>query len=474
MLKLKTIVKSSLTACVAASLLAVTACQTASPAGAGGATGAPASGPQTVSLSVMTSDRFLEMAKQKFEEQHPDIKIDIKESVAAPVQPQGKGMMMSSKDKPDPKNAEKYVDDVNTALMSGKASDIIVMSNLPYKKYADKKLLENVSVLMSQDSSFHMDDYYANIFDAMKVNGNLYEVPVKVALNMWLGNEAVLSSAGIDGSKWTWEDFVSVSRKLTTDKNSDGSPDVYPLGYIEPADLMTYMLNSSFAKFVDTGAKKAKFDSPEFIGLLKLAKSMYDDKLIAPQGSDLSVTMFQNKAKVNMYMDMVTMPQFFYDGKGAYYNVPSENGSVGTSFTSDMQLAINSKSAHKQAAWQFVKFLLSNDMQSAAELMGFAVNKQAAKANEDELRQLGQSSGVGGGKAIKFMINGKEMTPKPATDQDIERIEQALAGIKTYAESDPKIAQIVADETAPFFQGQKSAEETAKVIQNKAGTYLQE
>jgi multiple sugar transport system substrate-binding protein len=33
---------------------------------------------------------------------------------------------------------------------------------------------------------------------------------------------------------------------------------------------------------------------------------------------------------------------------------------------------------------------------------------------------------------------------------------------------------IITEETAPFFKGQKTAEETAKVIQNKVGTYLQE
>ncbi|KIL40143.1 hypothetical protein SD70_15860 [Gordoniibacillus kamchatkensis] len=419
----------------------------------------------------MTSDRFLELAKQKYEEQHPDVKIDIKESVAAPVQ-QGKGFMIKAGDKPDPKNLEKYIDDVNTALMSGKASDIIVMSNLPYKKYADKKLLENISALMSADSSFHMDDYYTNIFDAMKYNGNLYTVPVKVTMNMWLGNQAVLGGEKIDGSKWTWEDFASVSKKLMSDKKNDGNPDIYPLGYIEPGDLITFMLNSSFAKFVDTGAKKAKFGSPEFTGLLKLAKSMYDDKLIAPQSADPSATMFQNKGNINMYSDMIINPQVFYDGKADYYNVPSENGTEGTSVTSGLPLAINSKSANKQAAWQFVKFLLSEEMQSTMELMGFAVNKQAGKANESALKQLGQPNASG--KSMKFMINGKEITPKPATDQDIERIEQALAGIKSYAESDPKITKIVAEETVPFFQGQKSAEETAKVIQNKVSTYLQE
>ncbi|MNW18556.1 hypothetical protein D3C71_2181650 [compost metagenome] len=53
-------------------------------------------------------------------------------------------------------------------------------------------------------------------------------------------------------------------------------------------------------------------------------------------------------------------------------------------------------------------------------------------------------------------------------------MEKILNNISVYAESDLKITNIVAEETAPFFQGQKTAEEVAKVIQNKVNTYLQE
>ncbi|MCC2683729.1 MAG: hypothetical protein K0R75_628, partial [Paenibacillaceae bacterium] len=157
MIQLSTFKKSAVIA-TAALILATTACQEKPAA-------TSADGQKTVTISVMTSDRFLELAKQKFEASHPDIRIEIKESVAAPSMPTGgpfgagapggpggngpagqnKSVMLS---KPDPKNIEKYVSTVNTELMSGKASDIIAMDSLPFKKYADKNLLANVKELM--------------------------------------------------------------------------------------------------------------------------------------------------------------------------------------------------------------------------------------------------------------------------------------------------------------------------------------
>ncbi|GJM80579.1 hypothetical protein HMSSN139_30750 [Paenibacillus sp. HMSSN-139] len=90
----------------------------------------------TVSLSVMTADRFLQLAEQKFEEQHPNIDIEIKEYEAAPSAEGNNKMMMTKM--PDPQTTEKYASSIGAELMSGKASDIIVMNGLPAAKYADK------------------------------------------------------------------------------------------------------------------------------------------------------------------------------------------------------------------------------------------------------------------------------------------------------------------------------------------------
>lgn len=472
---LKIVSRQSLIACSIVSILSLSACSgnNASPSSVSSSQ-PTTSGPKTVSLSVMTSDRFLELGKQKFEAAHPDIKIDIKEYVAAPAAATAtKGQNMVIMNKPDPKNIEKYVSSVGAELMSGKASDIIVMNELPYKKYADKKLLENIGDLMSKDTTFQKANYYTDIFDAMKYNGALYTVPVRVGLNMWFGNQAILANEKIDDNKWTWADFKKVAGNWLTDKNNDGKPDTYPLGRMEPDQLITTMLNSSFSKFVDSNSKKAKLDSPEFINMLKLAKSMYDDKIILGDNADKDNVVFQPKSNILMYMDMYSMPKMNFDGKSAYYDLPSENETRGTTFTTSMPIAINSKSANKKEAWEFLKFLLSDDMQSAMELNGFAVNKNGAKAQGESLKKLGSGEG-GSGKGMKLNINGKAMALQPATDQDIAAIETVMSKANVFAESDPKITAIVAEETAPFFQGQKSAEEVAKVIQNKVSTYLQE
>ncbi|UUZ91600.1 hypothetical protein LJK87_39345 [Paenibacillus sp. P25] len=231
--------KHSVVACSVLSLLVLSACTGKNPASPAakeeGANRLTGSETKTVTLSVMTSDRFLEAAKQKFEATHPGIRIEIKEYAASPAPVAGdKGKIIMTNTKPDPKNIEKYVNTVSAELMSGKASDLIVVSGLPYKKYADKKSLENIGDLMSKDASFQIGNYYTGMFDAMKYNGALYAVPVKVGLNLWLGNQAATGSEKIDYSKWTWEEFKKLAGQWATDKNKDGKPDVYPLAISNP------------------------------------------------------------------------------------------------------------------------------------------------------------------------------------------------------------------------------------------------
>ncbi|WP_248926091.1 ABC transporter substrate-binding protein [Paenibacillus hamazuiensis] len=454
-----------------ASVLPLAACGAGSApagsAGGGGEKGGTVAGndPITITISVPTSSRFLEQAKQAYMEKHPGVTISIKEYYATPKQP---GNMMVRSAEEDPKNIEKYVTTVSAELLGGKASDLIFTSYLPYKKYAEKGLLADIGELMKNDKSFDTKAYYENIFEGVKFNGKLYALPVNFSINKLLGNQDAIGSEPINDSTWTWNDFVSLAKKLSKDNNKDGIPDVSPLNRIEPALLMKIMVNSSFEKFVDVPGKKANFNSPEFIGLLKLAKAMYDEKMIPASEMAPGSSMFASVPNISGYEEMIMLPQANFGDKTAMYNLPSQSGDASLSFGSGVMLGIYEKSKNKKAAWDFLAFLLSENMQKQRELGGFAVNKNASKARLESLKTFGTQPGM------KMMINGKEIVPKPASPEDIARFGQTLTSVKRYAESDPKVTEIVRDETSAYFAGQRSAEDTAKSIQNKVGTYLQE
>jgi len=78
---------------------------------------------------------------------------------------------------------------------------------------------------------------------------------------------------------------------------------------------------------------------------------------------------------------------------------------------------------------------------------------------------------------IKLKLNGPgeiSLSPAAMTQADIDYINKFISELNTYANADPNIDNIIQDEAKAFFNGDKSAEETAELIQRRANTYLGE
>ena len=71
-------------------------------------------------------------------------------------------------------------------------------------------------------------------------------------------------------------------------------------------------------------------------------------------------------------------------------------------------------------------------------------------------------------------IQGQSITLHPPTQEDVDYMEKLLSKANVYIGTDQKIISIVQEETAAFFTGQKIAETTAQLIQDRVSTYLNE
>jgi multiple sugar transport system substrate-binding protein len=460
----------------AASLFITSACN--KPAASGGSSDSPGSsdtangGIKTITISILTNEPFFDLIKQKFEAAHPNIKVNFKVYNATPVDKSAAGAMTQIQ-----RDMMKFVDTISTEMASGKGSDLLLTNYLPYKKYADKHLLANMDELMKNDPSFDRNNYYMNVFDAMKYKDGYYALPTSVQYtNIWMGNSAILGNGKVDDSKWSWQDFVNQVQPLIP---AGGSA----LNNVTIDDLLGMMLNPGIGRFIDTANKKATFDSPEFINLLDLAKSMIDTKIVSTDvGAGEGLSLFSNQGFFRYLDDLATQPQTIFDGKGALYKAPSIIPDKGYSYRSNFSLAINDKSKNKQEAWEFIKFALSDEIQTNRAMRGMPVSKSAFHQLQTALKDpnyfaKGGKTTVGGqvksgGK--EGSVNGKEVTLKPPTAEEVDRLETFMTGINSVQETDNKLESLVYDELAPFLSGQKSAAEAAKAVQSKVNTYLNE
>lgn len=380
----------------------------------------------------------------KFEEKHTDILIEIKEYSAEGESKEG--------------NLEKYVQTTNTQLLSGKGADLIDLdvSGLQVGKYVNKNALVDLNEMMNNDKSFDSNRYYMNILENVKMNGGLYALPTRFFLDTLTGDSEGIKKAGvqINDKDWTWSQFAKAGKQLNSKEGR------YAMGNTPPEQMLGYLVADNYSTLVDNSKRKANFTSPFFTDLLKQVKGMYDEKVITVDAINFGDAYF--------YPTLLFSPDDYFAGpadffkQGKVYSKPRVNGQEsGGSFKGHKSIALNANSKVKQEAWEFIKFLLSEDVQTQPKLQGFSVNKSV---NEKKLEGL----------AVKGSVTSNSGTNVPVTAEGIQTLKQMIANANIFITDDSKIQSIVAEEAKAYFSGQKSVDDVAKLIQNRVTTYINE
>ncbi len=417
----------------------------------------------TIHISIDKSNRFLEVAEKKFEELHPGIKVEIKEYITpGEIMRIDANTLVGKVSNGDPdESKEKYINNINTELMSGQGADIISVRMLPYKKYISRNMFADIKKLMESDKDYEEAKYYSNIFEAVQFNNGLYTIPLDYTYQL-LGGNAELD---IDDSKWNWNDFFSAAQKNSSGTSSETRKKYILLDTDE--DIFNLIFEKSYSRFVNEEGKKSSFMSDEFIKLLTLCKELSDKKHVRQNSTKISKDdMGQSMFYIYDIASLSSLASIeASEPVKSLLRLPSNVKAGDTAFSSSMLFAVNNASKSKTAAWKFIKFLLSDEMQSSPALPGFPVNKAAYKQKIiSETEQFSQNTSINLSKDKKTGLMNKYAVFADSVAQDIN----------SYPYADSQILKIVKEEVRAFFSGKTSARDAAQAIQNKVDIYLKE
>lgn len=99
---------------------------------------------------------------------------------------------------------------------------------------------ENLPVYAAKGAFAKLDDFYASdatksaslrpsAVEMEKVNGSYYGVPTGFVPLSVIYNKTLFAKAGVTTFPQTWDEWVAAAKKLTVDKNNDGTPEQYGL-----------------------------------------------------------------------------------------------------------------------------------------------------------------------------------------------------------------------------------------------------
>ncbi|MBP3961613.1 ABC transporter substrate-binding protein [Paenibacillus lignilyticus] len=408
-------------------------------------------GKKTIVFSTFFPDERFKAAKKKYEALHPNITIKLQD--------------VEVDDSHLEAAMEKYVTTTNTELLAGKGADLIQMDLLPIDNYASHHLLADLVPIMEADKSFKKTDFFSNVFDNVRIGEGLYSMPLAFFLKGFAGDDNAIAQTGVtfDDKSWSWNDFIGTAKQMTSKGGYSTA-----LVYGGPEYMLANMVNDNYSLFVDTADKKASFDSSTFTGLMKQVKGMFDDGLINSDGRGASY--FQD-IQINSPWDYLVSLREVGENSSLYAKPHAQDAKVGGYFQTYRNVAINAGSAVKKETWDFMKFMMSDAVPTPPTSAGFPINKKMFAKQIEQLNKEGtvQAYKEGPLHGLTFKVDQTKLAKLEAyvngAVHPVERDSAKVGG---------EVGKVIIESATAYFSGQKSAENVAKLIQNKVTTYLNE
>lgn len=367
------------------------------------------------------------------------------------------------------------VEQLNNDILAGKMPDILIIDdyNMPVDSYIAKGLLADIRKLIEDDEELNIDDYMTNVFDAYSVNGKLYSIIPSFSVQTVVGKTSLVGKE----PGWTLADLKALMAKY---------PDASVFGDSMTRDsLLWNLIAFGGSRFVDKTTGKCNFNTDEFISLLEFANEfpaeyVWDDTVDWSardnQYRDNKVLLMQ------MYLyrlrDLARVEQGQFGEDISFIGFPSENGN-GAVLRADSQYAISAKSKCKEGAWEFLKYYLTpeyqmedNNTQYTIPVLKEAVEKQLKEAQEKPYWKY--PDGTVEYYDDTYWIGDQQITINPLTKEEADELYDYVSSITEAQHFDQDLFNIINEEAAPFFEGQKSAKEVAEIIQSRASIYISE
>ena len=127
-------------------------------------------------------------------------------------------------------------------------------------------------------------------------------------------------------------------------------------------------------------------------------------------------------------------------------------------------------------AWEFVRYYLTDEYQDSLE-WGLPVSKKAFDAKAKDALTKSYYTDENGNKVEyddTIDINGESIVVEPLNQAQIDQIVEMMTSTTKAVYFNNDIQNIISEDTAAFYEGQKSAEEVAKIIQSRAQLFVDE
>lgn len=344
-------------------------------------------------------------------------------------------------------------------IAAGNVPDMIDVSstNMPWRNWASKDIITDLYPLMEEDGDFAKEELLANVRTAYEVDGSLYVLPTTVMLNGVMVKEKFVPGV------------TSLSPEYLLELESQLPEDTDLFWYNYQGEVMYSMVYNNLTSYVDYENGECYFDTDEFKAVLEYAKEqpaemIWDDSVSLPGQLKDDKVIFYN-------MSISQMPdwqfhKFVFGEDVTVLGFGKEGEDSLKLMTSGCALTITEQCEYKDVAWDFLKTFVSEEAQTADLMWGIPVTQTGLEHFIYEAQHMENEHG--------YSWDDVSINITSATDEEVEEFLAVFERADEVSTQDSAIMAIIEEEVAPYFEGQKTADEVADIIQSRVDIYLKE
>lgn len=344
-------------------------------------------------------------------------------------------------------------------MTKGKGQDILYGDYaFNYNKMDDNGLLLNMKPYLDRDATLAEDTWLASMYSLMAKDNEMYFFFPSFYLRGFMTNQDYFP----DVETITCEDVLS----LKQDKSFEGT--VFSSSILS-ADLLRSALLYSMDDYMDSQGKFA-ITVEQLDGLIQYARETGVLTISTNYSNEQEAYLLGQQAMQDSY---INCPQDYFgyqqlaDSPSIFVGYPTQQESA-RMCSPGHKIAISSGSKYPDACWEFVKIMMSPEVQQKViERNSIPVSKAAfesliEKAQHPELRTPAENT------ALDMTIQ----TAIPA--ESIAEFRALIDSINEIEYYDAALSSIIDETCAPCLTGEKTEAEVVNELNERINLYLQE
>lgn len=368
---------------------------------------------------------------------------------------------------------------LSTEILTGSMPDLLCLDGLPYEQFAAKGLLEDLNPWLDGDGELQRSDFLPSVLKAQEFSGGLYQIASGFQVYTVIGASSVVGEEpGLSISQMQ-EALAAMPEGCTLFGPS-----------VSRDEMLMRCLYVDMDSYVDWSTGSCDFDNADFCELLNFCAT-FPAQADYNTGSDYGRAATGQQMLLEEYISSLEELGYadqYFGGKVTYVGFPSRSGS-GSILMLNNALGMSSACSDKAAAWDFLRSFLTADYQRNQYILPLrqdVFDEQMADAMriEYEMDENGQPRLDENGEKIPISRGGMGTSTEDGemfnfefyglTQEQADRFRAMLEIAQPFPNFNNTVFEMVQNEAAPFFAGERSAEDTARLIQSKVSLYMAE